>query len=57
MPDFSSYNSVMVRIYAYSAQSAGAGVGTIKNVVLSGSVSFADVDGDGYTSDADCNEF
>ena len=57
MPDFSSYNSVMVRIYAYSAQSAGAGVGTIKNVVLSGSVSFADVDGDGYTSDADCNDF
>ena len=47
----------MVRIYAYSAQSAGAGVGTIKNVVLSGSVSFADVDGDGYTSDADCNDF
>jgi len=57
IPDFSTYNSVMVRIYSYASQSTVSGVGTIKNVVLSGSVSFADVDGDGYTSNLDCNDF
>jgi hypothetical protein len=55
--DFSTYNTLYVRIYAYAATSNLNGVATAKNVVLGGSVSFADVDGDGYTSNVDCNDF
>ena len=57
MADFSTYNTLYVRIYAYAATSNLNGVATAKNVVLGGSVSFADVDGDGYTSNVDCNDF
>jgi hypothetical protein len=56
MADFSTYNTLYVRVYAYAALSNLNGVATAKNVVLGGSVSFADVDGDGYTSDVDCND-
>jgi|JI61114C2RNA_FD_contig_111_112306_length_3280_multi_4_in_0_out_0_1 hypothetical protein len=56
MADFSTYNTLYVRVYAYAALSNLNGVATAKNVVLGGSVSFADVDGDGYTSDIDCND-
>jgi len=56
MSDFSTYSTLMVRIYAYASASNLNGVATAKNVVLGGSVSFADVDGDGYTSDVDCQD-
>ncbi|MBK7440370.1 MAG: T9SS type A sorting domain-containing protein [Bacteroidetes bacterium] len=56
MTDFSTYSTLMVRIYAYASASNLNGVATAKNVVLGGSVSFADVDGDGYTSDVDCQD-
>ena len=56
MADFSTYNSLKVRVFAYGSLSNLNGVATAKNVVLSGAVSFADVDGDGYTSDTDCND-
>ncbi len=56
MADFSTYNTLKVRIFAYGSLSSLNGVATAKNVVLSGSVSFADVDGDGYASNVDCND-
>ena len=56
MPDFSSEGTVLVRVYSYGATSALNGVGTLTNLVLSGGVSYADIDNDGYTSDVDCDD-
>lgn len=57
IPDFSVPYTVYVRVYAYGALSNLNGIATMKNIVLSGSTSFADVDADGYTSNVDCDDF
>lgn len=54
--DFSAASSVIFRIYAYGAVSNLNGVATMRNVILSGAVNFTDADGDGFTSDLDCND-
>ena len=56
-PDFSTYGTVIVRVYAYGSLSNINGKATVRDIVLSGSVTYADVDGDTYTSDVDCNDF
>ncbi len=56
LPDFSTVNSMLVRVIGFSAYSALNGESTLKNIVVSGSVSLADEDGDGYTIDVDCND-
>ncbi len=56
MADFSTDDALKIRVYGYAALNKSTGIATIKNFVLSGSVSFADEDGDGYTFDVDCND-
>jgi hypothetical protein len=57
IPDFSVPYTIYVRVYAYAALSNLNGIATMKNIVLSGSTSFADVDSDGYTSNVDCDDY
>ncbi len=54
--DFSTVNTLLVRVVGFNAYSALNGISTIKNIVVDGSVSLADEDGDGYTIDIDCND-
>ena len=54
--DFSTTSPLIVRIIGHTAFSSLNGVSTIRNIDVAGTVSFADGDGDGYTSDVDCND-
>jgi len=54
--DFSTSSTIKLRIIGHSAHSALNGVSTLKNIILDGTVSLADGDGDGYASDLDCND-
>lgn len=57
IPDFSSNNTVIFRIYGFGATGTSNGVSTLKNIVVAGTVEFADVDNDTYTSNVDCDDF
>jgi len=54
--DFSTVNTMLVRVIGFNAHSSINGVSTLKNIVVDGTVSLADEDGDGYTIDVDCND-
>ena len=54
--DFSTTSTLTVRLIGHTAFSSLNGVSTLKNIDVAGTVSYADADGDGYTSDVDCNE-
>ena len=54
--DFSTVNSMLVRVIGFSAHSALNGESTLRNIMVDGSVSIADEDGDGFTIDVDCND-
>lgn len=57
IPDFSATGTVIFRVYGYGATAGANGVSTLKNAVVGGSVVFADIDNDSYTSNVDCNDF
>lgn len=54
--DFTSNTPVIIRIIGHSAFSSLNGVSTLRNIDVQGTVQFTDADGDGFTSDADCND-
>lgn len=54
--DFSTNFPLLIRIIGFSAHSGLNGVSTLKNIDVQGTVSYADGDGDGFTSDVDCND-
>lgn len=56
MPDFSTTSTLTIRITGFGGHSSLNGVSTLKNINLNGTVSYADMDGDGFTSDVDCND-
>lgn len=54
--DFSTTNTLTVRIIGINAHSAINGVSTLQNIVVSGDVAVIDNDADGYGIDVDCDD-
>lgn len=52
---FSSSTAVKFRIYGYNAASINGDL-TLANIVIDGTVTRIDFDGDGYANDVDCND-